>query len=109
MTLITKHSLLTRTGWTVLAVAAALAGCSKKDEAPAAAPASAPVAAAAASAAPLKVAFAYLGPRPRLDLRPRPGPQGGRKRIRRQDRHLLRRERARVRRCGTCLPRHGHA
>jgi len=62
MTLITKHSLLTRTGWTVLAVAAALAGCSKKDEAPAAAPASAPVAAAAASAAPLKVAFAYLGP-----------------------------------------------
>src|SRR5882724_2676173 len=63
MTLITKHSLLTRTGWTALAVAAALAGCSKKDEAPAAAaPASAPVAAAAASAAPLKVAFAYLGP-----------------------------------------------
>jgi simple sugar transport system substrate-binding protein len=65
MTLTTKRSLLTRTGWTMLAAAAVLAGCGKKEEppAPAAAPASAPVAAApAASAAPLKVAFAYLGP-----------------------------------------------
>jgi simple sugar transport system substrate-binding protein len=65
MTLTTKRSLLTRTGWTMLAAAAVLAGCGKKEEppAPAAVPASAPVAAApAASAAPLKVAFAYLGP-----------------------------------------------
>ena len=65
MTLITKRSLLTRAGWTVLAAAAALAGCGKKDDAPApsaAAPASAPAAAASAPAAPLKVAFAYLGP-----------------------------------------------
>ena len=68
MTLITKRSLLARTGWTALAAAAMLAGCGKKEEAPAptaAEPASAPVAAAPAapaSAAPLKVAFAYLGP-----------------------------------------------
>ena len=67
MTLTTKRSLLTRAGWTVLAAAAALAGCGKKEEPPAStaatpAPASAPVAAAPASAAPLKVAFAYLGP-----------------------------------------------
>ena len=67
MTLTTKRSLLTRTVWTVLAAAAALAGCGKKDEpsAPSAAmpaPASAPVAAAPASAAPLKIAFGYLGP-----------------------------------------------
>ena len=68
MTLITKRSLLARTGWTALAAAAMLAGCGKKEEAPAptaAEPASAPIAAvpaAPASAAPLKVAFAYLGP-----------------------------------------------
>ena len=66
MTFTTKRSLLARTGWTMLAAAAVLAGCGKKEEPPApaaAAPASAPVAAApAASAAPLKVAFAYLGP-----------------------------------------------
>ncbi len=64
MTLNTKRSLLTQAGWTVLAAAALLAGCGKKEEpAPAAAaPASAPMAAAPASAAPLKVAFAYLGP-----------------------------------------------
>ena len=65
MTLNTKRSLLTRAGWTVLAAAAVLAGCGKKEEAPApvaSAPASAPVAAAPASAPPLKVAFAYLGP-----------------------------------------------
>ena len=66
MTLTTKRSLLARTGWTMLAAAAVLAGCGKKEEPPAPAaeaPASAPVAAAAASsAAPLKIAFAYLGP-----------------------------------------------
>ena len=65
MTLITKRSLLARTGWTALAAAAVLAGCGKKEEAPAptaAAPASTPVAAAPAASAPLKVAFAYLGP-----------------------------------------------
>ena len=44
MTLITKRSLLTRAGWTVLAAAAVLAGCGKKEEAPAAA-ASAPASA----------------------------------------------------------------
>jgi basic membrane protein A and related proteins len=65
MTLITKRWLLTRTGWTALAAAAALVGCGKKDETPAPAAAegaSAPVAAASAAAAPLKIAFAYLGP-----------------------------------------------
>ncbi len=66
MTMITKHSLLERTAWTALVAVAALAGCSKKDETPAAAlPASEPVAAASAAtaaSAPLKVAFAYLGP-----------------------------------------------
>jgi simple sugar transport system substrate-binding protein len=68
MTLHTKRSLIKLTGWTALACAAALAGCGKKDEAPAAAaaPASAePMAAASAAPAkpePLKVAFAYIGP-----------------------------------------------
>ena len=65
MSLITKRSLLTRAGWSVLACAAVLAGCGKKEEPPApaaAAPASASMAAAPASAAPLKIAFAYLGP-----------------------------------------------
>ena len=65
MTPTSKRSLLVRTGWTLLAGAALLAGCGKKEEPAAAAPASAPVATApapAASAAPLKVAFAYLGP-----------------------------------------------
>ena len=65
MTLTSKRSLLVRTGWTVLAATAMLAGCGKKEEPAASAPASAPMAAApapAASAAPLKVAFAYLGP-----------------------------------------------
>jgi basic membrane protein A and related proteins len=61
-----KRSLIKAAGWTALAAAAALVGCGKKDEAPAAAaPASAaPVAAASAPAkpAPLKVAFAYVGP-----------------------------------------------
>jgi basic membrane protein A len=72
MTFTTKRSLLKRAGWTALAVAAVLAGCGKKEEAPApaadtasAAPvaaASAPAPAPAASAGPLKIAFAYLGP-----------------------------------------------
>ncbi|MFL6665085.1 MAG: BMP family ABC transporter substrate-binding protein [Rhizobacter sp.] len=56
------HSMLRLTGWAALAAAAALVGCSKKEEAPgAAAPASA-AAAASAPAAPLKIAFAYVGP-----------------------------------------------
>ncbi len=64
MTLIPKRSLLKQAGWSVLAAAALLAGCGKKEEPTpaAAAPASAAMAAAPASAAPLKVAFAYLGP-----------------------------------------------
>ena len=67
MTQISKRLLLKTAGWGVLATAAALAGCGKKEEAPAAAaPASAAPASAAASAAakaePLKVAFIYIGP-----------------------------------------------
>jgi len=67
MTTSTRRALLRTTAWSGLAVAAALAGCTKKDEsAPAAAsaPASASTAAAPASAAsaPLKIAFAYVGP-----------------------------------------------
>jgi basic membrane protein A and related proteins len=67
MTTSTRRAVLRTTAWSGLAVAAALAGCNKKDEnAPAAAsaPASASVAAAPASAAsgPLKIAFAYVGP-----------------------------------------------
>ena len=67
MTQISKRSLLKTAAWTVLATAAALAGCGKKEEAPAAA-ASAPAApASAASVAaakpePLKIAFIYIGP-----------------------------------------------
>ncbi len=60
----TKRSPMALTGWAVLAGAAMLAGCGKKDEpaAPTAAePASAPVAAAPAASAPLKVSFAFLG------------------------------------------------
>jgi len=60
-----KRSLIKAAGWTALAAAAALVGCGKKEEAPAAAaPASAaPMAAASApaKAEPLKVAFAYVG------------------------------------------------
>ncbi len=64
---IAKRSLLKWAGWSSLAATAALVGCGKKEEPPAAAsaPASAPVAAAAsepAKAEPLKVAFAYVGP-----------------------------------------------
>jgi basic membrane protein A and related proteins len=66
MTLLAKRALLKLSGGAALAAAAALVGCGKKEEAPAA-PAAAPAAASApASAAakpdPLKVAFAYVGP-----------------------------------------------
>ena len=68
MTTSTRRSVLRTTAWSSLAVAAALAGCSKKEAAPAEAVAtSAPAASAAAApasgaSAPLKIAFAYLGP-----------------------------------------------
>jgi basic membrane protein A and related proteins len=66
MTRFSKRSVLKLAGWSSLAAAAALVGCGKKEEAPAAsAPASAaPVAAASApaKAEPLKIAFAYVGP-----------------------------------------------
>ena len=67
MTTSTRRSVLRTTAWSSLAIAAALAGCTKKeDAAPAAAsePAAASAAAAPASgaSAPLKIAFAYLGP-----------------------------------------------
>jgi simple sugar transport system substrate-binding protein len=63
MTQLSKRSLIKFAGLTSVAAAAALVGCGKKEEAPAAAaPASAPAAAAPAKAEPLKVAFAYVGP-----------------------------------------------
>ena len=69
MTTSTRRAVLRTSAWSTLAIAAALAGCTKKEETPAAAPAaSEPVAASAAAApasaasAPLKIAFAYLGP-----------------------------------------------
>ncbi len=64
MTFPSKRSLIKLAGWSSIAAAAALVGCGKKEETPAAAaPASAaPVAAAPAKAAPLKIAFAYVGP-----------------------------------------------
>ena len=66
MTTSTRRTVLRTTAWSSLAVAAALAGCSKKeDTTPAAASAPAAEAAAApasAASAPLKIAFAYLGP-----------------------------------------------
>ena len=66
MTSQSKRSLIKLAGWSSLAAAAALVGCGKKEEAPAAAaPASAaPMAAASAPAKPepLKIAFAYVGP-----------------------------------------------
>jgi basic membrane protein A and related proteins len=63
MTQVSKRGLLRIAGWSTLAAAAALVGCSKKEEAPAPA-ASAPVAAASAApkAEPLKIGFAYVGP-----------------------------------------------
>jgi simple sugar transport system substrate-binding protein len=63
MNQLSKRSLIKFAGLTSVAAAAALVGCGKKEEAPAAAaPASAPAAAAPAKAEPLKVAFAYVGP-----------------------------------------------
>jgi basic membrane protein A and related proteins len=62
MTSQSKRSLIKLAGWSSMAAAAALVGCGKKEEAPAAA---APVAAASAAPAkpePLKIAFAYVGP-----------------------------------------------
>src|SRR5450631_3716990 len=65
MTLFTKRSLIKLAGWSSVAAAAALVGCGKKDEAPAAdagASAASMAAAAPAKPEPLKVAFAYIGP-----------------------------------------------
>ena len=67
MTQLSKRSLIKAAGWTVLAAVAGLAGCGKKEEAPAAAASAAPAPASAASVAaampdPLKVAFIYIGP-----------------------------------------------
>ena len=60
MTSLSKRSLLKWGGYATLATAAALVGCGKKEEAPAAA--SAPASEAAAPSEPLKIAFAYVGP-----------------------------------------------
>lgn len=63
MTSTSKRSLIKLAGWSSVAALAALAGCGKKEEAPAAAaPAASPVAAAPAKPEPLKIAFAYVGP-----------------------------------------------
>ncbi|MEK8085151.1 BMP family ABC transporter substrate-binding protein [Aquabacterium sp. A3] len=62
MTSLSKRSLLKLGGYATLATAAALVGCGKKDEAPAAASAPASETAAAAPSEPLKIAFAYVGP-----------------------------------------------
>ena len=64
MTFHSKRSLIKLAGLGGVAAAAMLAGCGKKEEAPAAAASAAPMAAAsaAAKAEPLKIAFAYVGP-----------------------------------------------
>src|SRR5437764_652193 len=65
MTLDTKRSMLKLAGWSVLATAAGLAGCGKKEEPAAVPPAPAPASAASVAAGksePLKIAFAYVGP-----------------------------------------------
>ena len=66
MTFHSKRSLIKLAGWSSLAAAAALVGCGKKNETPAAdaGASGAPMAAASApvKAAPLKIAFAYVGP-----------------------------------------------
>jgi len=64
MTTSTRRGVLRGTALGSIAIAAALAGCSKKEEAAAPQAASAPVAAEPASAASgaLKVAFVYVGP-----------------------------------------------
>ncbi|MFW9617609.1 BMP family ABC transporter substrate-binding protein [Aquabacterium sp.] len=60
---LSKRSLLKMGGFAALAATAALMGCSKKEEAPAAASAaSEPASAAAKAAGPLNIAFAYVGP-----------------------------------------------
>jgi basic membrane protein A len=65
MTFQSKRSMIKLAGLGSIAAAAALVGCGKKEEAPAAAAPAAPVAAASAAPAkaePLKIAFAYVGP-----------------------------------------------
>ena len=64
MTFHSKRSLIKLAGLGGVAAAAMLAGCGKKEEAPAAAASAAPMgaASAAAKAEPLKIAFAYVGP-----------------------------------------------
>ena len=62
MTEISKRRLFKTAGWTLIAAAAALAGCGKKEEAAPAAASAPASAAAAAKAEPLKVAFIYIGP-----------------------------------------------
>ncbi|WP_374255232.1 BMP family ABC transporter substrate-binding protein [Aquabacterium sp.] len=60
---LSKRSLLKMGGFAALAATAALMGCSKKEEAPAAASAaSEPASSAAQAAGPLNIAFAYVGP-----------------------------------------------
>jgi len=58
------RALLRLTGWTALAAAAALVGCSKKEEITVAmtTPAASAPASAPAKAEPLKIGFAYVGP-----------------------------------------------
>ncbi|HEX5373720.1 MAG TPA: BMP family ABC transporter substrate-binding protein [Aquabacterium sp.] len=58
---LSKRTLLKMAGWTSLAVTAALVGCGKKEEAPAAASEAASAASVAATG-PLNIAFAYVGP-----------------------------------------------
>ncbi len=62
MNLMTKRCLLKLASWTTIAAAAGLAGCGKKEEAPAPQAAAPQAAASAVKAEPLKIAFAYLGP-----------------------------------------------
>ena len=62
MTEISKRRLFKTAGWTLIAAAAALAGCGKKEEAAPAAASAPASAAAAAKPEPLKVAFIYIGP-----------------------------------------------
>src|SRR5437762_3976506 len=54
-----KRPMLRLAGWLMLAGAAAMLGCSKKEQTPPAAPTAA---SAPAKAEPLKIAFAYVGP-----------------------------------------------
>ena len=59
---ISKRRVLQATGYGLLASAAWLAGCGKKEEAAPPAAATAPAASAAAGAEALKIAFVYIGP-----------------------------------------------